>query len=173
MTLLELEMQACSDQATWSRNSTYEWESYPTIAKSRYNGTWVTYVGCVLQRIGITDEGEYIWHDEQGDVTHANSKMVVTYTNQTPGQLKNSLQAGDILMDGDKTDVGLGSHVFILTGTWNGNNPTAEESYEIRYNHAHSLYLQIAYLYSSNNFFTFSKKTILGFFSLTILKYFE
>lgn len=123
MTLLEMEMQACSDQATWSRNSTYEWESYPTIAKSRYKGTCVTYVGCVLQRIGIMDEGEYIWHDEQGNVTHANSKMVVTYTNQTPGQLKNTLQAGDILMDGDKTDVGLGSHVFILTGQWNGNNP--------------------------------------------------
>ena len=29
----------------------------------------------------------------------------------------------DIIMDGNKNDSGSGSHIFVLTGQWSGNNP--------------------------------------------------
>ena len=122
-TLLEMEMDACNQQAIWSQDSIYEWEDYPTISKSKYKETCVTYNACVLQRIGILSSGQYIWHNTNGDVYGANDKMVVSYPNQMLHDLRSQLQAGDILMDGDKTDLALGSHIFIITGDWSGNNP--------------------------------------------------
>lgn len=121
--LIDNELEACKTQADWMKNSTYAWESNPTVPKSKKKGTCVTYVACVLQRIGILPSGSYIWHDE-GKVYGNNSKMTVTY----PGdkklhQVKSQLKAGDIIMDGDKHDNGSGSHIFILTGQWSGDNP--------------------------------------------------
>ena len=116
-------MTACKTQADWMQNSRYAWESNPTVPKSKYKGTCVTYVACVLQRIGILPSGKYIWHDESGKVYGNNDKMTVTYPNGTLHSLKSQLKAGDIIMDGDKHDSGSGSHIFILTGKWSGNDP--------------------------------------------------
>lgn len=117
------ELEACAAQADWMRNSTYAWESNPTVAKSKKKGTCVTYVACVLQRIGLLPSGSYVWHDE-GKVYGNNSKMTIIYPgNKTLSQLKSQLKAGDIIIDGDKHDNGSGSHIFILTGQWSGNNP--------------------------------------------------
>lgn len=122
-TIIDKELEACKAQADWMRNSKYAWESNPTVAKSKYKGTCVTYVACVLQRIGILASGDYIWHDESGKVYGNNSKMTVTYTSKKPSELKSTLKAGDIIIDGDPHDNGSGSHIFILTGRWSGNYP--------------------------------------------------
>ena len=122
-TLIDKELAACKTQADWMKNAKYEYERNPTVPKSKYKGTCVTYVACVLQRIGILSGGQNIWHDEKGRVYGVNSKMTLTYTNKTLSQLKSTLKAGDIILDGDKYDTGSGSHIFILTGRWSGNQP--------------------------------------------------
>ena len=117
-------LDACKAQAEWSKNSKYAWESDPTIEKSKLKETCVTFVGCVLQRVGILPSGKYIWHDESGKVYGNNDKMIVSYPkNKTLSQLKDELKAGDIVMDGDKNDSGSGSHIFVLTGKWQGDKP--------------------------------------------------
>ena len=122
-TIVDKELDACPVQANWMKNSKYAWESNPTVAKSKYKGTCVTYVACVLQRIGVLPSGNYIWHDN-GVVYGNNNKMTVIYPgNKTLHQVKSQLKAGDIIMDGDKHDNGSGSHIFIITGQWSGDNP--------------------------------------------------
>lgn len=121
-TIIDKELEACKVQADWMRNSKYAWESNPTVQKSKYKGTCVTYVACVLQRIGILPSGSYVWHDE-GKVYGNNNKMTVTYTRKKPSELKSTLKAGDIIIDGDPHDNGSGSHIFILTGQWSGSYP--------------------------------------------------
>ena len=121
-TLVSKELAACKVQADWMKNSKYAWESHPTIEKSKAKGTCVTYVACVLQRIGILSSGQYVWH-EKGKVYGNNSKMTVIYPGKTLKAYKSSLKAGDIVMDGDKNDNGSGSHIFILTGQWSGDKP--------------------------------------------------
>lgn len=124
MALYDDLMTACSDQAAWMRNSTYEWQSNPTIPKSYYKGTCVTYVACVLQRINILPSGKYIWHNSSGQVTGANDKMEVIYPgNVTLHQITAQLQPGDIIMDGAGYDMEAGSHIFIITGNFVGSNP--------------------------------------------------
>lgn len=121
-TIVEKELEACKVQADWMKNAKYEYEKNPTVPKSKVKGTCVTYESCVLQRIGLIPSGQSLWHDENGKVYGANSNFTVIYPkNKTLSQLKNELKAGDIVMDG--SGVGSGSHVFILTGKWNGNKP--------------------------------------------------
>ena len=115
------ELDACKTQADWMKNSKYEYEKNPTVEKSKKKGTCVTYVSCVLQRIGILPSSQSLWHDENGKVYGNNSKMEVIYPKKTLHQLKGQLKAGDIIMDGQ--GVGSGSHIFILTGDWSGDNP--------------------------------------------------
>lgn len=123
-TIIQKEMDACVAQAEWMKNYKYQWESNPTVPKSKYKGTCVTYVACVLQRIGILPSGKYIWHDESGKVYGQNSKMTVIYPgNVTLAGYRNNLKAGDIVMVGDKYDPGAGSHILILNGGWNGSDP--------------------------------------------------
>ena len=122
VTIIDKELEACKVQAEWMKNSSYAWQSNPTVAKSKYKGTCVTYVACVLQRIGILPSGSYVWHDG-GKVYGNNSKMTVTYTRKKPSELKSTLKAGDIIIDGDPHDNGSGSHIFILTGQWSGSYP--------------------------------------------------
>ena len=134
MTLQDL-MDACHDQAVWSKDSTYQWQNNPTIAKSKYKETCVTYNACVLQRLGILDSGKYIWHNKQGKVTGPTSGMKVIYPgNKTLHQVKADLLPGDIIMDGDKTDLNLGSHIFIITGQWDGNDPYVWDNHSAQQN---------------------------------------
>ena len=121
--IVQKELDACPVQADWMKDSIYKWEKDPTVPKSKYKGTCVTYVACVLQRIGILASGKYIWHTDKGKVAGDNSKMTVIYPNKKLSQIKNQLKAGDIIMDGDKYDTGGGSHIFIFTGKWSGNKP--------------------------------------------------
>lgn len=65
-TLVDELLSACADQAEWMQNYTYGWESKPTVEKSKKKGTCVTYVACVLQRIGYLASGKYVWHNEKG-----------------------------------------------------------------------------------------------------------
>lgn len=121
--IIDKELAACKVQADWMKNSRYAWESSPTVAKSKKRGTCVTYVACVLQRIGVLPSGSYVWHDG-GKVYGNNSKMTVIYPgSKTLSQVKSQLKAGDIVIDGDKNDNGSGSHIFILTGKWSGSKP--------------------------------------------------
>ena len=129
-TLLRKEMDACVAQAEWMKNYKYQWESYPTVPKSKYRGTCVTYVACVLQRIGILPSGDYVWHDEKGKVYGNNNKMTVIYPgNVTLAGYKNNLKAGDIVMVGDKYDPGAGSHILIINGVWQGDNPVVWDNH--------------------------------------------
>ena len=118
-------MSACKAQAECMRNSKYAWESNPTIEKSKKKGTCVTYVACVLQRLGILQSGQFIWQNGKGygtgKVTHANDKMNVKYMdNKTLTSLKSQLQKGDIiLLDDNKSgEEGNGGHILILAGKW-------------------------------------------------------
>ena len=124
-TLLEKEMDACKAQSDCMKDAVYKWESKPTIEKSKKRGTCVTYVACVLQRLGILKPGEYVWQNGRGygdgKVTGTNDKMTVTYmNNKTLKSLKAKLKAGDmVLLDDNKSGVrGSGGHVFFLTGQW-------------------------------------------------------
>jgi len=95
----------------------------------------VTYNACVLQRLGVLASGKYIWHNKEGKVTGPTSGMKIVYPNgQTLHQIKNDLQPGDIIMDGDKTDLNLGSHIFIITGQWSGNNPYVWDNHSAQQN---------------------------------------
>ena len=129
-TIIDKELSACKTQSEWMKNATYKWESSPTVEKSKKRGTCVTYVACVLQRIGILKSGQYIWQNGKGygtgKVYGTNSKMTVTYMgNKTPSSLKSKLKKGDIvLVDDNKSGKkGSGGHIFILTGQWSGNDP--------------------------------------------------
>lgn len=125
-TLADRIMDACKEQATWMRNYKYKWQNNPTIEKSKKYGTCVTYVACVLQRIGYLKSGEAIWHNGKGEVDGANSKMSVAYPSGTLKRNKSKLKKGDIVMAGDSksTEAGGNSHIFILTGKWDDNgNP--------------------------------------------------
>ena len=94
------------------------------MTKSKKKATCVTYVACVLQRIGILKSGQYIWITTKGKVVGTNSKMSVTYMKGTLASNKSKFKRGDIIIGGNgKVGAGAGSHIFILTGEWDGNNP--------------------------------------------------
>ena len=123
-------MDACIAQSVWMQNAAYKWESKPTIAKSKYKGTCVTYVACVLQRLGYLKPGEFVWQSGRGygdgKVYGTNNRMTVTYWHNVPlKSLKGKLRKGDIvLLDDNKSgEKGGGGHIFIVTGAWSGNNP--------------------------------------------------
>ena len=137
-------IDACKTQASWMKNSAYKWENEPTIAKSKKNGTCVTYVACVLQRIGVLKSGKYVWHNDKGKVVGSNSKMSVIYPkNKKLRDLKGQLHAGDIIIDGDKTDLKTGSHIFVVTGSWQDDNPIVWDNHSAQQNKG-------AYAYSRN-----------------------
>ena len=123
VTLQNKTLAACKKQATWMKNYRYSWESNPTVAKSKKKGTCVTFVACVLQRVGILAKGKYIWHNGKGKVTHANSHMKVMYPKKKLKYLKKTLKPGDVVIAGKPSDVGAGSHIFFVTGKWSGNKP--------------------------------------------------
>lgn len=120
-------LDACKVQAEWMKNYTYKWESNPTIEKSKTKGTCVTYVACVLQRIGYLATGECIWHTSDGKVYGTTDKMTVTYTTKTLKAYKDNLKAGDIVIVGKPSVVSAGdsgSHIFIFAGKWDSKgNP--------------------------------------------------
>lgn len=124
-------MTACVEQSVWMKNAAYKWESKPTIAKSKYKGTCVTYVACVLQRIGYLKPGEFIWQNGKGygtgKVYGTNNKMTVTYMgNKTLKSLRSQLRSGDIILldDNRSGNQGGGGHIFILEGRWtNAGDP--------------------------------------------------
>lgn len=123
-------MSACYDQAVCMKNSQYKWESSPTVEKSKKKGTCVTYVACVLQRLGYLKSGQHIWHNGKGYGTgkvtgSTTSKMTVTYmNNKTFKALKSTLKAGDIvLVDDNKSgESGNGGHIMIFKG-FSGDTP--------------------------------------------------
>lgn len=123
-TIISEEMAACRAQAEWMKNYTYKWQQNPTIEKSKKYGTCVTYVACVLQRMGILKPGQFIWIDENGKVCGANSKMTVTYLKGTLASNRDKLKKGDIVIGGNgNTKAAAGSHIFVITGQWKGDNP--------------------------------------------------
>lgn len=125
-TLTEKILTACKTQATWMKNYTYKWQSNPTVEKSKKYGTCVTYVACVLQRLGYLEPGGCIWHTNKGKIYGTNNRMTVTYYGKSIRALKSKLKAGDVIVAGKNnvTKAGeSGSHIFILTGKWSGDNP--------------------------------------------------
>ena len=133
----------CRTQAAWMKNSKYKWQKEPTIAKSKYYGTCVTYVACVLQRLGYLKSGQFIWHNSAGKVVGDNDRMTVIYPKNILHSLKNKLQAGDIIIDGSASDLKAGSHIFILTGKWDGDNPIIWDNHSAQQNKG-------AYVYKRN-----------------------
>ena len=124
-TIVEKEIEACKQQATWMKNYKYKWQGNPTVAKSKKYGTCVTYVACVLQRIGVLKKGQYIWINERGKVIGANKdKMTVTYLKGTLASNKSKLKKGDIVIGGNgNVHAAGGSHIFVMTGQWKGDSP--------------------------------------------------
>ena len=125
-TIPERILDAAAKQSAYMKDSVYKWEPSPTIAKSKRRGTCVTYVACVLQRLGVISPGKFIWHNGDGHgtgkVTGAvNNKMSVTYMKNKPIEdIRDQLEPGDIVMvDDNKSGVkGNGGHIFIITGKW-------------------------------------------------------
>lgn len=143
--LVDKILDACKAQAEWSKNSKYKWHKDPTVENSKDYETCVTFTACVCQRIGYLASGKYIWHDKKGKVIGATDKFEVIYPNKKLQSLKGTLKAGDIIMDGDKTDVGSGSHIFIHTGKWSGNKPIVWDNHSAQQKKG-------AYAYSRNRF---------------------
>ena len=116
---------AAKAQVIWSKNSIYQWQSKPNIVKSKTHGTCVTYVACVLQRIGVLKAGEYVWTNGtgfgNGKVIGANDRMIVTYYNNKKSvkDLKKILQVGDILIfdDNKSGQAGNCGHICIYNGS--------------------------------------------------------
>lgn len=55
--------------------------------------------------------------------------MTVIYPKGSLQAIRSQLKAGDIIMDGDRSDQGSGSHIFILTGKWDGNAPVVWDNH--------------------------------------------
>ena len=129
---------ACIAQAKQMANYTYKWlgASGQTIAESKKYGTCVTYTNCVLYRVGILKEKEYIYQDENGNITYngatktlredckarAKKYLVVNrIKNVRPIKLKGTLRKGDILMyTKGSIKAGGGNHICIFSGQWDG-----------------------------------------------------
>ena len=125
--IIDKEMEACKVQAEWMKNYTYDWGKWSprNVEMSKKYGTCITYVACVLQRIGIFKSGEFIWQNGKGygtgKVHGANNKMTVTYMgNKTFTACKSKLQRGDIVMvdDNKSGHPGSGGHIMIFSGKW-------------------------------------------------------
>ena len=118
-------LDACKEQAEWMRNYHYEWQGSPTIEKSKKKGTCVTYVACVLQRVGLVKSGKYIWH-ENGKIYGDTQDFNISYiSDKKISSLKSKLKKGDVLIGGNKknNEAGGGSHIFIFAGKWSGERP--------------------------------------------------
>lgn len=120
-------IETCKVQAEWMKNYTYDWSKWKprNVEMSKKYGTCVTYVACVLQRLGYLKSGECIWHTGKGygtgKVYGTNSKMSVKYMNNAQfGSLKDKLEEGDIiLVDDNKSGIsGNGGHIMIFAGKW-------------------------------------------------------
>lgn len=129
-TMADKIIAACKTQAEWMKNFKYEWENKPTIEKSKKKGTCVTYVACVLQRVGLLKSGEHIWHNGSGfgtgKVTGNTKNFDVMYMdNKTFTALKSKLKKGDVVLcdDNKSGEKGSGGHIMIFSGQWasNGN----------------------------------------------------
>ena len=120
--------QCCKDQTAWAYNSVYKYEGHPTVAKSKTNGTCVTYVSCVFQRAGVISEGTTIWHNGSGfgngKVYGTNSQFTVTYYNNKKTLKDLSLKTADILFydDNKSGDAGNGGHIEIFNGKISNGN---------------------------------------------------
>lgn len=103
--------KAALTQCDWMYHSTYKWQANPTIAKSKTRGTCVTYVACVLQRIGAIKPGQYIYFDKGRVYGAITSDMQVIYCqNKRPSQV--TLKKGDIVMHDDTKS----GHIEIYAG---------------------------------------------------------
>lgn len=135
---------ACKKQAKWMQNYKYRWQSHPTVPKSKFYGTCVTYVACVGQRVKLIPSGKYIWHNSKGKVVGATDNFEIIYPkNKKLRDLKSVLKAGDFVMDGDKTDVEGGSHIFIVTGEWKNGCPIVWDNHSAQQK-------KMAYKYTRN-----------------------
>lgn len=120
--------QCCKDQTSWAYDSVYEYESNPTVPKSKKKGTCVTYVSCVMQRAGIVIPGTTIWHTGKGygtgKVYGTNNQMNVTYYNNKKSLKDLSLKTTDILFydDNKSGKAGDGGHIEIFNGTAKNGN---------------------------------------------------
>ena len=142
-TLADKILDACKAQAEWSKNSKYKWQSNPTIAKSKDYETCVTYTACVGQRVDIIPSGKYIWHNSKGKVVGATDNFEIIYPGKKLRDLKGVLKAGDFVMDGDKTDLESGSHIFIVTGEWKDGCPIVWDNHSAQQK-------KMAYKYTRN-----------------------
>lgn len=111
-------INAVTAQASWSYKSTYKWESNPTVAKSRTNGTCVTFVACVLQRYGALKSGQYFYQNGKGSGkgkvygTITNDMQVIYVNNKRATEIKGKLKKGDIILHDDCKD----GHIEIFAG---------------------------------------------------------
>lgn len=128
-------LEACQEQAEWMKNYEYGWESHPTIPKSKKQGTCVTYVACVLQRLGHVKPGEYVWQNGKGfgtgkvylwsnegrrKITKKDHMEVIYMGNKPYKDLKDKLKPWDIVMldDNKSGDPGGGGHIMFFNGKW-------------------------------------------------------
>ena len=143
-TLADKILDACKAQAEWSKNSKYKWQKDPTVEKSKLYETCVTFASCVGQRVKLIPIGKYIWHNSKGKVVGATENFEIIYPkNKKLKDLKGVLKAGDFVMDGDKTDLEGGSHIFIVTGEW-------KDGYPIVWDNHSAQQKKMAYKYTRN-----------------------
>ena len=112
-------MSACKKQAQNMKNFEYGWRKHPTKENTKKEGTCVSFEGVVCQDLGYLPEGGYLWHDENGKITHLTKDMDAIYPKKTTiKKYRSNLKKGDILFVGNKRDVGAGSHVCFFAGYW-------------------------------------------------------
>lgn len=116
-------LKACAVQTKYQKNAKYGWGGGAWLIKSKREATCVTTEGCILQRAKVLLPGGYLWHDIKGKVTHLRKNLKAIYPDKKLKALKNVIEPGDVVMVGNKHDVGAGSHVFIASGKWQGDYP--------------------------------------------------
>ena len=148
-TIGEKIIDTCREQAEWMKNYTYSWPLWKprNVERSKKYGTCVTYVACVLQRLGYLKSGEYLWNNGKGFGTgkvyiwgpdgkrsvKSSDRMVVKYMGNKPFKsLKDELKTGDIVMvdDNKSGESGGGGHIMVFAGKWTKNgNPYIWDNY--------------------------------------------
>ena len=120
---------AMTEQFNWSKNQVYEFNTYPTVANSKYEGTCITFPNVALQRLGLMPEGGYVYLYPSTMRMSGNSKgrnwvtehteiFEVSYPGKTIAQLGNSIKKGDIVGFG-----GSDYHTMVYMGKNSSGQP--------------------------------------------------
>ena len=118
---------AMQTQYDWSKNQDYWWVNPPTIENSRTKGTCVAFPSVSLVRLGLFEDGQWIYLNQDTERLTGNAKdyvlehpelFEVSYPNRTIAQLGDDIHAGDIV-----AYLGGSGHIMVYMGKNSSGEP--------------------------------------------------